>query len=323
MKEIITYFLVISSTISLILLGIYSGNLDYSFQDISKILIIPNDDIISTIVWDIRIPRILVSIVVGSSLGLAGVLIQLSTKSPLGDPNLFGIGGGATIFLSSTYIGLFSLGTFNTFLGCLITSILVALLLSKLISRPNLTPIKLAIMGIAVAALTASIGISVASYGKIFPTQIINLLTGSFTTSNWNTFYFSFFTFLICMILSLILSRKFYPMILSDILSKSLGVKPLLIRNFSMVIVGTLSGLAIYGGGLIGFIGLVSPHIARKLFPTSPHKIIINSILIGGLITLAADQITRFLFMPIELPVSLTTTLIGAPLMMYLGFKMK
>ena len=112
-------------------------------------------------------------------------------------------------------------------------------------------------------------------------------------------------------------------MILGDSLSKSLGINPFQVRTISMIIVGILAGSAVYSGGLIGFVGLISPHIARKVFGKSQKRIIINSVLTGGLVSLAADQITRLVFMPVEVPVSLTTTLVGAPLMMYLGLKLK
>ena len=117
-----------------------------------------------TIVWSIRIPRIVVSMVVGASLGLAGVLIQSSTRSTFGDPNLFGVGGGAVIFLAASAAGIVVAGEFGIFLGCVISSLVVGLVLSVLVSSKDLSPVKLAIMGIAVGALTVSVGTSVISH---------------------------------------------------------------------------------------------------------------------------------------------------------------
>tara|TARA_B100001013_G_C24464009_1_gene384715 strand:- start:413 stop:685 length:273 start_codon:yes stop_codon:yes gene_type:complete len=90
-----------------------------------------------------------------------------------------------------------------------------------------------------------------------------------------------------------------------------------------MLLVGILAGASVYAAGLIGFVGLTSPHIARKLFGNTPSHMILGSILIGGLITIFADQIARLLVAPIELPVSMATTVIGAPVMIYLALKIK
>ena len=170
---------------SLILIGIFAGPTNSSFEDTVNGLMFSGDGGMSTIVWDIRIPRIVVCLLVGGGLGLAGVLIQLSTRSPLGDPNLFGIGGGAAIFLATVAAGIISVGQFGMFLGCIVSSVFVGMFLAKLISSIDLSPTKLAIMGIAVGALTITIGTSVISYGRVFPTQVVGLVSGSFTSSNW------------------------------------------------------------------------------------------------------------------------------------------
>lgn len=277
----------------------------------------------STIVWSIRIPRILVGFVTGASLGLAGVLIQLSTRSTFGDPNLFGIGGGAVIFLAATAAGIFVTGEFGLFAGCIVSSMVVGLILSVLVSSKDLSPVKLAIMGIAVGALTVSVGTSVISHGRVFPTQVIGLLAGSFTSSSWVISLYAFPTFAVCFCISLMIAGRFAPIMLGDILAKSLGVNPILMRNVAMSIAGILAGVAVYGGGLIGFIGLLSPHVTRRLFNSSPLHLIVGSSLIGAILALGADQISRLLFAPTELPVGLTTTILGAPVMIYLAFRMK
>ena len=306
-----------------IIIGVFIGPSDLSMREILAGLLRQNQLISQTIVWEIRIPRILVSIIVGNCLGLAGILIQLSTRSSLGDPNLFGIGGGAAIFIAAGFGGLFIISSFFSLIGCIISSTLVAIGLSMLISTPNLSATKLALMGIAVAALTISIGIAIISHGRVFPTQIIGLVSGSFTSSNWENVLYLLITFSFCIAISISMASKFFAIMLGDILTKSLGVNPIKIRLFAMTIVGILSGVSVFAGGIIGFVGLVSPHISRRLFGNSTIHLIISSSLIGGLITLFADQLARLLFAPSELPVGLATTILGAPAMMYLALKVK
>ncbi len=308
---------------SLILIGIFAGPTNSSFEDTVNGLMFSGDGVMSTIVWDIRIPRIVVCLLVGGGLGLAGVLIQLSTRSPLGDPNLFGIGGGAAIFLATVAAGIISVGQFGMFLGCIVSSVFVGMFLAKLISSIDLSPTKLAIMGIAVGALTITIGTSVISYGRVFPTQVVGLVSGSFTSSNWTMIYYLFPTFSIAILTSVIFSHKFYPIMLGDIVSRSLGVNPLKTRTITMGLVGILSGASVYAAGLVGFVGLTSPHIAKRIIGKTPSNLIFGSSLIGAITTLFADQLSRLLFAPTELPVGMVTTAIGAPMMMYLATKLK
>ena len=308
----------------LTLLGLFVGPTDITAKEILEGLFESDQRNISRIVaWDIRIPRIATALVTGSSLGLAGVLIQLSTRSSFGDPNLFGVGGGAAIFLAATAAGVFTFGELGIFTGCVLSSLLVALILSTLISNKNLSPVKLAIMGIAIGALTVSIGTSVISHGRVFPTQVIALLSGSFSGSNWEMVFYVVTTFLICFCISWKMSNRFYPIMLGDTLARSLGVNPVRTRNVAMSITGILAGASVYAGGLIGFVGLIAPHITRRLFGNNPRDLILASSLIGAILALGADQIARLSFAPTELPVGMATTILGAPVMIYLASRMK
>ncbi|MFL2784081.1 MAG: FecCD family ABC transporter permease [Dehalococcoidia bacterium] len=324
MTKAIRYSCLVALLIFLALIGLLAGPGNLSTSEIlSGLLRSEEGSIGQTIVWTIRIPRILVSILAGGCLGLAGVLIQLSTRSNLGDPNLFGVGGGAAIFLAAITAGVITTGSFGVFLGAITSSLLVSLILFKLISSRDLSPIKLAIMGIAVGALTVSIGTSIISHGRVFPTQVIGLVAGSFTSSTWEIFRYLLVTFIACFVITLLISKRFFPMMLSDILSRSLGVDPIKTRAFSMSLVGILTGASVYAGGLIGFVGLISPHISRKILGNSPLQLVIGSSLIGSISTLSSDQIARLLFAPTEFPVGMATTIVGAPLMMYLAMKLK
>ena len=296
----------------LILIGMFAGPANASIQEVLNALSRSGDTALSTIIWDMRIPRVLVSMLTGACLGLAGVLIQLSTRSPLGDPNLFGIGGGAAIFLAAVAAGVVTMANFGVFAGSVLSSLLVAAFLSFLISKENIGPIKIAIIGLAVGALTISIGTSVISHGRVFPTQVIGLVAGSFTSSNWVTVYYLSSTLALCMVGSVIIAKRFYPIILGDVLSKSLGVSPIKTRSLSMGMAAALSGASVYAGGVIGFVGI---------FGNSPRNLIIGSVWIGAFATVLADQLARLLFAPVELPVGMVTTLMGAPMMIYLALK--
>ena len=314
---------VFAATLVFAIIGVFAGPSDLSFQDTYNGLMRSDDGVMTTVVWSIRIPRVILSVLVGASLGLSGVLIQLSTRSPIGDPNLFGIGGGAVIFMATVTVGLISIPAYGVFVGAMASSLIVALFLTGLISNRNLTPVKFAIMGLAVGALMVSLGTSVISYGRVFPSQVIGLVAGSFSTSSWQLIYFLTCSLFASLAASLVFSARLLPITLGDDIARSLGVNPIKTRIYLMSIAAALAGSSVYAGGLIGFVALISPHIGRRVVGNSPVALIFISAITGGLLTLLSDQLARLLFAPIELPVGLATTVLGAPLMMYLAWRYK
>ena len=190
---------------------------------------------------------------------------------------MFGIGGGASIFLAGSYAGVFVFDEHWIFFGSIISSLVVSLVLSRLISSSDLTPVKLAIMGIALGTLTISIGTAVISFGRVFPGQVIGLVAGSFTSSNWDKIVYLLIILIPVLLITFLLSKRFYPIMLGDVLSKSLGVNPIRNRNIAMSLAGILSGASVYAGGLIGFVGLIAPHLSRKILGNHPSHLILGS----------------------------------------------
>lgn len=324
MKITAEYSLLLLLIAFLIFIGLFTRLGDISLGQVFDSLNRSSDDnTISIVVWSIRAPRVAVSLLVGASLGLSGALIQLSTRSTLGDPNIFGIGGGATIFLASVFAGVISVGQLGIFLGCIGSSVFIGVLLAWLVSNKDLSPTKLALSGIAVAAFTLAIGIAVISYGRVFPTQVIGLVSGAFTKSNWQILTYVLITFTLCMGITVIIAKRFYPVMLGDVLARSIGVEPVKLRFIAMILGGILAGASVYAGGLINFVGLISPHLTRRLSGNNPILLLTGSALIGALITIFSDQVARLIFYPVEIPVGMTTTVIGAPLMIILSWKIK
>ena len=318
------YFSLIGIFFALSITGVLVGPTVVAAKDTLRVMVFPDaQNSLNTIIWDIRIPRVLVSSLTGACLGLAGALIQLSTRSTLGDPNLFGIGGGAAIFLAACAAGLLVVTEIGIFLGCVFSSLGVSLILGGLVSTRDLSAVKVAIMGIALSALMVSIGISVMSHGRVFPTQVIGLIAGSFSGSNWEMAGYMLVTFLFSICLAIGLCKNFFPIMLGDTLSRSLGVNAIFIRYLAMGLAGILAGASVYAGGLIGFVGLISPHVSRRMFGNLPINLVVASALVGAILTLGSEQIARLLLAPAEFPVGLTTTIIGAPVMIYMGSKLK
>ena len=208
-------------------------------------------------------------------------------------------------------------------IGAIVSSTIVSILLGLSVTQRNLSPIKLVIMGIGLGAITIAIATALFSYARVFSTQLLGLIGGSFTTSGWNSFMFLLITISLCAFITLVLSSKLQVITLGDTLSRSLGVNPVTTRFLSMSLAGILAGAAVYAGGIVGFVGLISPHIARRVFGYSAFHMSIGATLVGSTIVITSDQLARLLFSPIEIPVGLITTLVGAPTMMYLAYRLK
>ena len=273
--------------------------------------------------WQVRIPRLLSAIISGACLGLGGLLIQTSTKSPLGDPNLFGVGGGAVFLMSFAIAGIIPTSNFSLFLLSCSGALIVGIIFAFTTSRESLTPIKLALVGIALGALSLSLSAGVISYGNVFPSQVLAIITGSFSASTWDAVQISSTAFIASLFFSCILSNNLNILLLGGSIPRTLSVNPNKMRLATMILVGFLTASSVHLGGILGFVGLVAPHISRKIIGNNPLKLVLMSSFIGGYFVLTADQLARLLFSPVELPVGLITTFIGAPMMIYIGVKLK
>ena len=131
------------------------------------------------------------------------------------------------------------------------------------------------------------------------------------------------FIFLLSVVISIFFIRSFTPLLLGDTLAKTLGVSPSKSRLVCITIAGLLASTSVYAAGIVGFVGLLSPHLARNIIGNDSKKLLMSSILIGGIFVLFADQVARSLFSPTELPVGMITTAIAAPLMIYIGYRLR
>ena len=312
-----------SIVIGLIFTAVFVGTADVDIGATLDGLFNKDDSVISTILWKIRLPRLFVSFVAGGCLGLAGILIQTSTRSPLADPNLFGVGGGSIIVLALSIAGFINLTGYWLLFGSIAGALVISSALFALTTTKTLTPTRLILMGIALGSLTLGIGISVVSHGKVFPTQVIGLVAGSFTSSTWEVLWGALFVLIICFGFGVLIAGKLNPLLLGDSIARSLGIKPWRVRIVIFSLVAVLTGASVYAGGLISFVGLLSPHLARRLYGNNVKGLLVSSTLIGATITLMSDQFASLILSPSEMPIGLATTILGAPVMMLLAFKIR
>ena len=282
----------------------------------------------SVLVMNIRLPRVLVAFFVGASLALAGSILQGVVKNPLASPDILGIvnGGsvGALIFLT-----IFTDPKNNS----LTTSILympiftfafsfLALLVIFFIYGKSTSTSKLIIIGIGVSAICKALtNILIINGPVIFIKEATTWITGTIYGSNWNHVIMITSTFFVFAIMAVIFIKDLNLHQLDDDVVTVLGNNLRKSRLILLCISAGLTAGAVTIGGGIGFVGLIAPHIARKLVDSKFENLIPLSILIGGIITLVADFASKWLFYPQDLPIGIFTASIGAPYFIYLLIK--
>lgn len=316
-------FLVIGALVLLlvvgVLIGISLGTIKLSAHELASAIVMRGDAAAHTLVWDLRMPRVVAALLVGSCLAVAGCLLQSSTRNPLGDPQLFGLGGGAAVIQALAMGGLLILGNWGLFTLSVLASLIGAGAIAFFASREGLSPARLALIGVSISVLAAAAATGILAEARVFGQQPLNFIGGSFANLGWHD-VLPILPFLgIGLLLAFLVVGKLNVLALGDQVAANLGAEPKRTRAIAIASSGVLGGAAVAVAGLVGFVGLLVPHLARSLVGHDMRAIFLVSIPLGAAVTLYADQAARLIFMPSEVPVGLVTALLGAPLMIYVA----
>jgi len=302
-----------------VFLGISQGTAKLSAHELASAIVMRGDPAAHTLVWDLRMPRIVAALLVGSCLAVAGCLLQSSTRNPLGDPQLFGLGGGAAVMQALAMGGLLALGNWGLFTLSVLASLVGAGAIAFFASRQGLSPARLALIGVSISVLAAAAATGILAEARVFGQQPLNFIGGSFANLGWHN-VLPILPFLgIGLLLAFLAVGKLNVLALGDQVAANLGAEPKRTRAIAIASSGVLGGAAVAVAGLVGFVGLLVPHLARSLVGHDMRAIFLVSIPLGAAVTLYADQAARLIFMPSEVPVGLVTALLGAPLMIYVA----
>ncbi|QGT99448.1 Vitamin B12 ABC transporter, permease component BtuC [Candidatus Syntrophocurvum alkaliphilum] len=295
----------------------------YKIPYLGELLIIADwSDTTETIVYEIRVPRILLGGIVGGALGLAGASFQGLLRNPLADPYTVGVSSGAAVgavfaFMIGggvTYLQ-FGLVPFFAFIGAM-TAITIVYQLAKIGGRVAVETLILA--GVVVGSfLTALLSFMLTrAYNNL--EQVVFWLMGSLALRSWDYIIFISPFIFFGMILLWLLSRELNVMALGEDTAHHLGVSVEKAKILVLFLASLITALAVSIAGTIGFVGLVVPHIVRMILGPDHRVLIPISALVGGLFLIWADTIARIIITPSELPVGVITALIGAPFFGYL-----
>ncbi len=302
-----------------VLLGLAMGPVKLSLKQVLVAIVSDSDHMAHVIVWDLRLPRVAAAVVVGACLGLSGSLLQSSTRNPLGDPQLFGLGGGAAVVQALAIAGLVGLGTWALFSVSVVASLAGAAAIALFASREGISPARLALIGVSISALAAAVATGILAEARIFSAQSLNFIGGSFANLGWQDVVPAIPFLAVGLLLALPIVGNLNVLALGERVAGNLGADPKRTRAVAIASSGVLGGAAVAVAGLIGFVGLLLPHLARLLVGHDFRKVLLLSIPLGAAFTLYADQAARLLFMPSEIPVGLVTAIVGAPLMIYVA----
>lgn len=276
-------------------------------------------DTTALLINEFRVPRMLIAIVVGAALGLAGALIQVITRNPLADPGILGVNSGAylAVVIAVTWFGATGVTTYVwwSFIGAVVVSGAVYLIGST--RRAGVTPVRLVLAGVAVSYLLNGISAGITlSNPEVFD-KIRYWSAGSLQGRQIDILLGVLPFLVVGIVIALLLASSLNVVALGDELAAALGAHPLRIRVVSLLAITLLCGAATAAAGPIAFLGLMAPYIARAVVGQDQRWLFPLTAVIAPIIFLLADMLGRVLAQG-EVPVGLVTAFVGAPLLVIL-----
>jgi len=273
------------------------------------------------VIWQVRIPRVLVALVAGMGLAIAGAILQNITRNPLADPYLFGIVSGAGLGATIANISLADNITvalpLAAFLGALFSVIIVVFIAKVLKSMEQLL-----LAGVAVSFMLASITQFILYFGEPFATnRVIFWLMGSLARVEMSNFYVIASILFIAIVAVFALHRQIDALLLGDESAASLGVNVDKLRLLMLGICAALTATIVAYCGGIGFVGLMIPHIVRQLIGVTTLKLIIGSALIGAIFLIWVDVIARSSLPHAEIPIGIITSALGSLFFLFIMYR--
>ena len=268
------------------------------------------------VITEIRLPRSLAALLTGAALGMSGAMLQGMLRNPLASPYLLGISSGAGVCV----VILISLNVLAAWIpiGAWLGAVLAALLVFMIAyNKRVLTIERLILSGVAISSLLGSIqAVFLLRSDDARIQNSLTWLSGTLAGRDWSDIQFTWAPITVVTLISILLSKKLNLAMLDDDTSQSLGLSILHLRVLVGLLATILTACAVCIAGLVGFVGLVIPHIVRLIFGYDFKLILPISALLGSIFVLSADIIARnFLG---ELPVGLVTSLIGSPFFVYI-----
>lgn len=308
------------ATLFLALIALCLGQYTIALQDVIKVLTLQEVDLVNaeTVIFNIRIPRILVSLIVGSGLATAGASFQALFSNPLATPDTLGCANGASFGAAlGILLGLNALGIQ---ISALIFGILAVVLVFVFTCYRHANQIMMIILGGMVVSSLFSALVSLIKY-VADPNDVLPVITfwlmGSFSNSTVRSLYTGVPMIILGMMILYLMRYRMNALSLKEEEAASLGINVRKNRMIVIVASSLITASVVSMCGVVGWVGLLIPHISRMLFGNNHTKVIPGCIVFGALFMLVIDTIARCMYQA-EIPVSILTAIIGAPVFLLL-----
>ncbi|WP_278683766.1 FecCD family ABC transporter permease [Paraclostridium bifermentans] len=316
-KKYLTIGLSLVLLLILLILLTTVGSVNLSFTEIINALINNDNKMVTTIVYKMRLPRNILAALVGANLAVSGVLLQSVMKNPLADPGITGVSSGASVaaifilLLLPQYTGILPIAAF---IGGAIACILVFLMAYK----NGLKPGRIVLAGVAINTILGGV---ISYLSTMYSDRIQSAmlwLNGSLATKTWADVEMLFIYSIVGLVVSLFLIRSANVLQLGDDAATNLGFNVKLTRLLISGVAVFLAATSTAVVGIISFVGLIVPHIARMIMG-SDHKFTIPfSMILGSIVLLVADTLGRTIGGAVEIPVGVIMSIVGGPFFLYL-----
>lgn len=277
------------------------------------------NNITHDIIWDIRLPRALAAALVGAFLAVSGAVMQALTRNVLAEPSLLGVSNGAAftlVLVLTIFPGLSKLETMFASMAGAGLAVLFVFSLSVL-AKGGVTPVKLALAGMATGMFLSSLTTSIALYFDVSK-NISFWYAGDLSASNWTDVKLLLIMGSAGLMIAFSISRALTLLSLGEEITKSLGIHIGLVRSLGVIAVLMLTGSAVAVAGTVGFVGLVIPHITRMAVGGKYGKLLPVAALLGSILLVGADALSRTINAPYETPIGVLTAVIGVPFFLYM-----
>lgn len=314
---LLLFLLIISFSISM-----GSGSVIISPREILNTILYNRDSTNFQIIWNVRLPRTIAALFVGINLSLSGLVLQGVMRNPLASPNIIGVSSGAglaaliILILFPSYYYLLPLGAFLGALGA-------TLLIYFLAWNGGIMPTRLILAGVAISSLFGAGNNALLTFYPDRVSGVISFMVGGLSSINWQDVKMIIPYSIIGMTFLLFLPSELNILTLGDEVAQGLGINVEKTRFKFIILASLLAGSAVSVVGLLGFVGLIVPHITRLLIGSNHKYLIPGTLLMGGSMLMSFDTLSRTLFRPTEVPVGIIMSILGAPFFLHLLRKRK
>lgn len=317
LRGIIVIAVLLALSVLAVILCVGIGTIAFEPRAVIRAIFVDDDSPSRLIIWNLRFPRILTGGLVGVCLALSGCVLQGVMRNNLASPSTIGVTGGAS------FVGYLTLVAFSAYshllpIGSILGAFVTTMLIYALAYQKGVSPVRMILSGMAVSALFGAFNDIIKTLFAESLGNASGFLVGGLNGCGWKSFQMILPYALTGMLVCLFLPSKMNILMLGDETANALGLRTELFRFLLIAVSSLLSGAAIAAVGMLSFVGLIVPHIARLLVGSDYRYLFPASTLLGFSLIVICDTIGRIIMPPGEVPVSIIISFIGAPFFLFL-----